>query len=226
LEGYLLSDDDIYLSTFVLKLGMFLSIHPQNPEPRKIEQVVDCLLKNGVIIYPTDAVYAIACDIRNPKAIEKLSKIRKIDARDALFSLACLDMSQASSFLLPINNKIFRAIKKNSPGPFTFILPANVTITKIFDKKRRTIGIRFPNNPIALAILKQLGSPLLTTSLHSETDELLEYYIDPEDIKVDYKHRVDLIIDGGLGGNMPSTLIDCSEENIEIIRYGRGVWKD
>lgn len=205
---------------------MFLHIHPQNPEPRKIEQVVSCLQKNGVIIYPTDAVYAIACDVRNPKAIEKLSNIRNMDARDALFSLACMDISQASAFLLPVDNKIFKAIKKNTPGPFTFILPANTSITKIFEKKRKTIGIRFPDNPIALALLKQLGSPLLTTSLHSDADEIQEYYTDPEDINLNFKHKVDVIINGGLGGNMPSTLIDCTDVDIEIIRQGKGVWKD
>lgn len=205
---------------------MFLSIHPQNPEIRKIEQVVNCLEKNGVIIYPTDSVYAIACDLRNPKAIEKLCNIRKIDARDALFSLACIDMSQASFFLSPISNAVFRAIKKNTPGPFTFILPASAAIPKLFEKKRKTIGIRFPDNPIALSILNKLDSPLLTTSLHSETDEFQEYYIDPEDIKKDFQYKVDLIIDGGLGGNTPSTLVDCSEEEINIIRHGGGIWKD
>lgn len=205
---------------------MFLSIHPHNPEIRKIEQVVNCLEKNGVIIYPTDSVYAIACDLRNPKAIEKLCSIRKIDARDALFSLVCMDMSQASFFLSPISNAVFRAIKKNTPGPFTFILPASSAIPKLFEKKRKTIGIRFPDNPIALAILNKLGSPLLTTSLHSESDEFQEYYVEPEDIKKDFQYKVDLIIDGGLGGNTPSTLVDFSDEEINIIRHGGGIWKD
>lgn len=205
---------------------MILNIHPQDPEIRKIDQVVSCLEKNGVIIYPTDSVYAIACDIRNPKAIEKLCNIRKIDARDALFSLACMDMSQASFFISPISNSVFRAIKKNIPGSFTFILPSSSAIPKLFEKKRKTIGIRFPDNPIALAILNKLGSPLLTTSLHDEKDDFLEYYIDPEDIKTDFQYKVDLIIDGGLGGNIPSTLVNCSDEEINILRHGIGIWKD
>ena len=205
---------------------MYLNIHPQNPEPRKLEQVVKCLEKNGVIIYPTDSVYAIGCDMRNPKAIEKLGNIRKIDARDALFSLVCKDMSQASAFLAPISTVIYRAIKQHTPGPFTFILPASPAITKLFDKKRKTIGIRFPDNPIVLAMLDRLGSPLLTTSLHSETDEIQEYYADPEDIKSDFQHKVDMIIDGGVGGNIPSTLVDCSADEIIILRQGLGIWTD
>jgi tRNA threonylcarbamoyl adenosine modification protein (Sua5/YciO/YrdC/YwlC family) len=205
---------------------MFLKIHPQNPELRKIEQVVHCLQNNGVIIYPTDSVYAIACSLSNPRAIEKLCKIRSIDARDALFSLACMDMSQASAFLSPVPNSVFRAIKKNIPGPFTFIFPASAAIPKIFDKKRKTIGIRFPDNPIALAILQTLGCPLLTTSLHSESDEFQEYYVDPIDINDDFQFKVDLIIDGGLGGDNPSTLIDCSYEEIYILRHGAGIWRD
>jgi tRNA threonylcarbamoyl adenosine modification protein (Sua5/YciO/YrdC/YwlC family) len=187
---------------------------------------VKCLEKNGVIIYPTDSVYAIGCDMRNPKAIEKLGNIRKIDARDALFSLVCKDMSQASAFLAPISTVIFRSIKQHTPGPFTFILPASPAITKLFDKKRKTIGIRFPDNPIVLAMLDRLGSPLLTTSLHSETDEIQEYYVDPEDIKNDFQHKVDMIIDGGVGGNIPSTLVDCSADEIVILRQGLGVWTD
>lgn len=205
---------------------MFLEIHPKNPEPRKITEVVSCLEKNGVIIYPTDSVYAIACDIRNPKAIEKLCDIRKMDARDALFSLACTDMSSASSFLSPISNSVFRAIKKNTPGPFTFILPAGSTIPKLFEKKRKTIGIRFPQNPIALAILNRLNSVLLTTSLHAEIDDFQEYFTNPEDIKLHFKNKVDLIIDGGIGGNEPSTIVDCTNEEIEIIRQGKGIWLD
>ena len=201
---------------------MYLNIHPQNPEPRKLEQVVKCLEKNGVIIYPTDSVYAIGCDMRNPKAIEKLGNIRKIDARDALFSLVCKDMSQASAFLAPISTVIYRAIKQHTPGPFTFILPASPAITKLFDKKRKTIGIRFPDNPIVLAMLDRLGSPLLTTSLHSETDEIQEYYVDPEDIKNDFQHKVDMIIDGGFGKLEGTTVIDCSKGEAIIIRQGLG----
>jgi tRNA threonylcarbamoyl adenosine modification protein (Sua5/YciO/YrdC/YwlC family) len=183
---------------------------------------VKCLEKNGVIIYPTDSVYAIGCDMRNPKAIEKLGNIRKIDARDALFSLVCKDMSQASAFLAPVSTVIYRAIKQHTPGPFTFILPASPAITKLFDKKRKTIGIRFPDNPIVLAMLDRLGSPLLTTSLHSETDEIQEYYVDPEDIKKDFQHKVDLIIDGGNCGHEPTTVVDLTGEYPVIVREGKG----
>jgi tRNA threonylcarbamoyl adenosine modification protein (Sua5/YciO/YrdC/YwlC family) len=137
-----------------------------------------------------------------------------------------MDMSQASAFLSPVPNSVFRAIKKNIPGPFTFIFPASAAIPKIFDKKRKTIGIRFPDNPIALAILQTLGCPLLTTSLHSESDEFQEYYVDPIDINDDFQFKVDLIIDGGLGGDNPSTLIDCSYEEIYILRHGAGIWRD
>ncbi len=200
---------------------MLLKINPDNPEGRKIRQVMESLDKGGVIIYPTDTVYGIGCDIFNQKAVEKVCRIRGLDPSKAMLSFICKDISQVSEFSAPIDNSTFRVMKKNLPGPFTFVLKSNNTVPKILKNKKRTIGVRVPHHNIPLQIVEQLGRPLLTASLKSD-DEILEYFTDPQDIFEDFKKLVDIVIDAGPGGNQPSTVIDCTGDLPEIIRTGIG----
>ncbi|MFZ4544890.1 MAG: L-threonylcarbamoyladenylate synthase [Saprospiraceae bacterium] len=202
---------------------MLLEIHPIDPESRKIKQVVEVLKKDGVIIYPTDTVYGIGCDIMSKAAVEKVCRIRKLDPDKAMLSIICNDMSQIAKYTVQIDNALFRLMKQHLPGPYTFILKANNDVPKLFKNRKKTIGIRIPNNPIVKAIVEELGHPILTTSLKSD-DEILEYYTDPIDFFNDFDHQVDIIIDGGTCGNTPSTLIDCTKDDPELIRQGAGVW--
>ena len=202
---------------------MLLEIHPVDPESRKIKQVVEALKKDGVIIYPTDTVYGIGCDIMSKAAVEKVCRIRKLDPDKAMLSIICNDMSQIAKYTVQIDNALFRLMKQHLPGPYTFILKANNDVPKLFKNRKKTIGIRIPNNPIVKAIVEELGHPILTTSLKSD-DEILEYYTDPLDFFDDFDHQVDIIIDGGTCGNTPSTLIDCTKDDPELIRQGAGVW--
>jgi tRNA threonylcarbamoyl adenosine modification protein (Sua5/YciO/YrdC/YwlC family) len=202
---------------------MLLEIHPVDPESRKIKQVVEALKKDGVIIYPTDTVYGIGCDIMSKAAVEKVCRIRKLDPDKAMLSIICNDMSQIAKYTVQIDNALFRLMKQHLPGPYTFILKANNDVPKLFKNRKKTIGIRIPNNPIVKAIVEELGHPILTTSLKSD-DEILEYYTDPLDFFDDFDHQVDIIIDGGTCGNTPSTLTDCTKDDPELIRQGAGVW--
>jgi tRNA threonylcarbamoyl adenosine modification protein (Sua5/YciO/YrdC/YwlC family) len=200
---------------------MLIKIYPDNPNEKVIQQVVDVLKKGGIIIYPTDTVYGMGCDISNSKAIDKICKIRGIKPEKANFSFICYDLSHISDFTRQIDNETFRVIKKALPGPFTFIFNANKNVPKLLSSNKKTVGIRVPNNNIARAIVKMLGNPIISTSIHDD-DEIIEYSTDPELIYEKYEDIVDLVIDGGYGDNEPSTIVDCSEGNFEIIRQGKG----
>lgn len=200
---------------------MLVKIHPANPEKRKIDQVVDCLQKGGVIIYPTDSVYAFACCITQKKAIEKICTLRNVKPDKANFSIACKDFSELSDYAKQINNSTFRLMKKVLPGPFTFILEASQKAPVTFRKSKKSIGIRVQDQNIATEIISGLGNPILTASLKSD-DEIIEYLTDPELIHEKYADLVDLVIDGGYGNITATTVIDCTNDEPEIIRQGIG----
>jgi tRNA threonylcarbamoyl adenosine modification protein (Sua5/YciO/YrdC/YwlC family) len=201
---------------------MLLNINTDNPEGRKVRQIVDILKNGGVIIYPTDTVYGLGCDIENQKAIDRICQLRGLDPKKANLAMICKDISQISNYTQQINNTIFRVLKKNLPGPFTFILPAANSVPKRFKNRKKTIGVRVPEHNVTAAIVEELGRPILTTSLKSD-DEILEYFTDPQDIYDDFKKLVDGVIDSGPGGNVPSTVIDCTGDEPELIREGAGV---
>ncbi len=201
---------------------MILKVHPENPAPRHLKQIIDVLNEGGVIIIPTDSVYAIACDIHNTKAYERILQLKGIKKKDANFSFLFHDLSQLSDFTLPFSNTCFKEMRKVLPGPFTFILKANNKVPKIFHNKKKTIGIRIPDNLIVAEIINELGNPLMTTSLKGD-DEILEYMTDPEMIHEKYGHLVDMVVDGGYGDLTPSTVISCVNDDLEIIRQGKGI---
>lgn len=200
---------------------MLINIHPDNPDPRKVKQVIECLLGGGVIIYPTDSVYSIGCDLNNSKAVERVARIKGIQLKDANFSLVCRDLSHLSEYCKPIENNIYKLMKRALPGPYTFILNANNNVPKIFKSKKKTIGIRVPDHPVSLAIVTAMGSPLVSTSVHDD-DEILEYTTDPELIHERYEDLVDLVIHGGIGNMEASTVFDCTSGMPELVREGRG----
>ena len=201
---------------------MIRKIYPQNPNPQEIDRVVEILRNGGVIIYPTDTVYGLGCDITKGKAIDRIAQIKGIDPEKTRFSFIVNDLSHLSDYTKPINNQIYKLMKRNLPGPFTFILEANNNVPKILKSKKKTIGIRIPDNSIIQEIVRVLGNPILTTSVHSG-DTILDYTTDPELIHEEMGHRVDLVVDGGFGNNVPSTIVDCTGPEIEIIREGLGV---
>ncbi|MBW6489828.1 MAG: threonylcarbamoyl-AMP synthase [Lentimicrobium sp.] len=201
---------------------MLLRIHPENPSTRQIRTVVECLLDGGVIIYPTDTVYGMGCDIFKSKAIEKVAQIKGIKVEKANFSFICSDLSQLSDYTRPIANDVFKLMKKNLPGPFTFILNAGSSVPKLIQSKKKTVGIRVPDNKIPLEIVNELGHPIMSTSIHDE-DEIIEYTTDPELIYEKYKNLVDIVIDGGFGDNEASTIIDCTDDEPVIVREGKGI---
>lgn len=201
---------------------MFIKIYEENPNIKEILKVVDILKNGGVIIYPTDTIYGIGCDITNNKAVERVAKIKKTKVEQSNFSFICSDLSHLSDYSRPINNQIFKLIKRCLPGPFTFILNANNKVPNYFKGKKKTVGIRIPDNKIILEIVKELGNPILSTSVRDE-DEILEYTTDPELINEKFSDLVDVIIDGGFGGNIPSTIIDCTSEEPVITRQGKGI---
>lgn len=200
---------------------MLIKIYESNPDQRRILQVVETLRKGGLIIYPTDTVYGIGCDIMNQKAVEKVAKLKNIKVEKSHFSFICHDLSHLSDYSKPISNNIFKLMKRNLPGPFTFILEANNNVPRYFKGKKKTVGIRVPNNDIIREIVKELGNPIFSTSVHSD-DEIEEYMTDPELIHEKYSDKIDLVIDGGYGDNNISTVLDCSSGDIEIIREGKG----
>ncbi len=200
---------------------MLLKIYPDNPDQRKIITVVDVLKQGGIIIFPTDTVYGLGCDIYNHKAVEKIARIKGINLAKANFSFICYDLSHLSDFTKHIDNNVYKLMNKNLPGAFTFILPANNKVPKIFKSKKKTVGIRIPDNNIAREIVNQLGNPIMTTSIYDE-DEIIEYTTDPELIYEKYINLVDIVIDGGYGNNEASTVVDCTGEEIEVIRQGVG----
>ncbi len=200
---------------------MLLNIHSVNPDKRKIGQIVEVLKKGGVIVYPTDSVYGFACDINNKSAIERICQLRGIKPEKANFSIVCKDISELSTYAKQVDNVTFRLLKKHLPGPFTFILAASNHAPGIFRKSKKTIGIRIPENKIALSIVEELGNPILTASLKDE-DEIIEYSVDPEIIHDRLEKQVNVVIDGGIGNNEPSTVVDCTGSSPEIIRQGLG----
>lgn len=201
---------------------MVVKIHPNNPDKRKIKEVADCLKGGGVIIYPTDTVYGIACDMNSLKALERVAKIKGVKREMANFSLICYNLSHLADFCRPMETSTFKIMKKALPGPFTFILNANSNVPKIFKSKKRTIGIRVPDNNIAREIVNELGNPIISTSV-KEHEGAEEYLTDPDRIHEKYQHLVDLIVDGGFGNNEASTIIDCTNSKPELIRQGIGI---
>ncbi len=203
---------------------MLLKIHPSNPSPRSINKVVDILHEGGLIVYPTDTVYGLGCDIFNTRAVEKIAWLKGMKTKDADFSFICHDFSHLSDYTRPIGSANFKLLRKNLPGPFTFILPASNNVPKLFKNKKKTVGIRIPDNNIILEIVRVFGQPILTTSVHDD-DEILEYTTDPELIHEKLMQQVDAVIDGGYGQNIPSTVVDCTSDEPVIIRQGLGVLK-
>ena len=200
---------------------MLLRIHPENPAERQIRIVVECLNDGGVIIFPTDTIYAIGCDIYRPKAVDRVAQIKGVKKERANFSFICQDLSHLSEFTKPIDNAIYKMMRRNLPGPFTFILGANNKVPKIFQSKKKTIGIRVPENNIVQEIVAQLGNPVMSTSVHDD-DEIIEYTTDPELIFERYSNQVDIVIAGGYGDNIPSTIVDCTGAEPELLREGKG----
>lgn len=201
---------------------MLVKIYNENPNIRDIRKVANLLREGGLIIYPTDTVYGLGCDISNTRAVEKIAKIKGVPVENANFSFVCSDLSHLSDFTRPISNTVFKLMKKNLPGPFTFILDANNNVPKYFKGKKKTVGIRIPDNNIVREIIIELGNPILSTSIHDE-DDILEYSTDPELIHEKYKDIVDLVISGGSGGMIPSTIIDCTGSEPFIVRQGKGI---
>lgn len=202
---------------------MLLKIDSSNPEESKIRYVAECLLDDGVIIYPTDTVYGIGCNIRSPKAIEKICRIKGIKVEKAQFSFIFYDLSHLSDFTKQIDTPVYKIMRKALPGPFTFILHAGNEIPKIFRTKKKTIGIRVPDNEICRSIVKELDNPLMNSSLHNDEDDISGYLNDPEAIHSKYHKLVDIVIDGGFGNLEASTIVDCSSGGINIIRQGLGI---
>ncbi|PRY53368.1 tRNA threonylcarbamoyl adenosine modification protein (Sua5/YciO/YrdC/YwlC family) [Arcticibacter pallidicorallinus] len=204
---------------------MLIRIYPENPNPKAIEQVVDVLRNGGIIIYPTDTIYGLGCDITNHKAIEKICQIRGIKPEKANFSFICHDLQNISEYVKPIDTSVFRLIKKALPGPFTFIFNASNNVPKLLSSKKKTVGIRVPDNSIAMEIVRQLGNPILSTSIRDD-DDILEYSTDPELIHEKFEDKVDIVIDGGYGGNIASTVVDCTTGEFTVLREGKGKLED
>lgn len=202
---------------------MLLKLYPTNPNPRYIKMIMECLADGGLIIFPTDTIYGLGGSINSQKAIERICQIKGIRKEKANFSFIFHDLSMLSEFTRPISNDVFKMMKRNLPGPFTFILEANNNIPRIFQSKKKTIGIRIPDQPIITNIVHEFGSPIMTTSLVDEEDEIAEYLTDPEEIYERYQNKVDIIIDGGYGDNQASTIVDCTDNEIVITRQGKGI---
>lgn len=198
-----------------------LSIHPVNPEQRKIHHVVDVLEKGGIVVYPTDTIYGIGCNLMNRKAIERLCRILDIKPQKLNLSFICSDLSDISAWARRIDTPVFKVLKKALPGPFTFILESSSRVPKILDVNKKTVGIRIPDHPVPRAIVEMLGNPLITASIKNE-DAIRTYTTDPVEMYEDLKHEVDLVIDSGAGGNVPSTVVDCTVPGFEVIRQGLG----
>ncbi len=198
---------------------MLVQIHPENPQPRLIKQVAECLADGGVVVYPTDTIYGLGCDIYKPKAIEKICRIKNIDPQKAQLSFICRDLSNLSDYTKSIDTPLYRLLKSYLPGPYTFILPASKQVPKILQSKKSTIGLRIPDNEICRHILDEIGHPLLSASLPGE---MVEEYTDPEVIYEKFEGQVDFVIDGGIGGMVPSTIVDCTTDDWVVVRQGLG----
>jgi len=204
---------------------MLLKIYPQNPNDKDIRYVVDVLQKGGIIIYPTDTVYGMGCDITNVKAVEKVARYKNVSVEKSNLSFICSDLSHLSDFSKPVSNQLYKILKRYLPGPYTFLLNANSNVPKYFKGKKKTVGVRIPDNSIILEIVRTLGNPIMSTSIHDD-DEVIEYSTDPELIHEKYKDFVDLVIDGGYGDNIPSTIVDCTSDMPVIVRQGKGVFEN
>ncbi len=200
---------------------MLIKIYPENPNQREVQKAVDILRNGGVVIFPTDTVYGMGCDINKPKAVNRVARIRGIDLEKAHFSFLFYDLSHIADYTSNLANDVFKLMKRNFPGPFTFVVEANNKVPRIFKARKKTIGIRVPDNEIIRTIIKELGNPILTSSIHDE-DEIIEYTTDPELIHEKYEHLVDAVIDGGYGDNEPSTVVDCTTDEFVILRQGKG----
>lgn len=200
---------------------MLIRIHPDNPPERDLRKVVDILKNGGVIIYPTDTVYGLGCDIFNRKAVERVARIKGLKPEKANFSIICYDLSHITDFARHVDNRTFKLMKKSLPGPFTFILEASSAMPKIFMAKKKTIGIRVPDHHIPREIVRMLGNPIVTTSIHDD-DDIIEYSTDPELIHEKFEHQVDCVIDGGYGNQIPSTVVDCTVGEPTVLREGLG----
>lgn len=203
----------------------FIKLYEENPEQDKITKIVNIMRDGGVVIYPTDTVYGLGCDITNLRAVEKICKIKGINPRKHNFSMICADLSNISHYTRMISKPVFKMMKKGLPGPFTFILEASSHVPKILHSNKKTIGIRVPSHNVPRMLVEELGHPILTTSINDE-DDVVEYSTDPELIFEKYQHLVDVVIDGGYGQNIASTVLDCTGENIEIVRQGLGNVED
>lgn len=202
--------------------NMLITIHPDDPQPRLVKQVVECLRDGGVIVYPTDTIYGLGCDIQQHRAIEKICKIKNVDPQKAQLSFICRDLSHLSDYTKSIDTPLYRMLKQYLPGPYTFILPASKDVPKILQSKKSTIGLRIPDNTVCQHILTALGNPLLSASLPGD---MVEEYTDPEVMQEKFGHLVDFVIDGGIGGMVPSTIVDCTTPEWTVIRQGLGEWK-
>lgn len=203
----------------------FIRLYEQNPDPKRVRQVVDVLRNGGVIIYPTDTVYGMGCDITNQRAVERICKIKGINPKKHNFSFVCADLSNIAQYTRVISKPVFKMMKKGLPGPFTFILEASSVVPKILHSNKKTVGIRVPDHSIPKAIVEELGQPILSTSIYDE-DEVIEYSTDPELIFEKYQHLVDMVIDGGYGQNVASTILDCTGDEVVVVRQGLGQVED
>lgn len=201
-------------------MAQIIKIYNDNPNPKEIEKVVKILQKGGVVIYPTDTVYGLGCDFTNTKALERIAKIKGVKLEKANFSFVCKDLSNLSNYVKQIDTATYKILKRALPGPYTFVLPGSNSLPKVF-KKRKTVGIRVPDNTIARAIVEALGNPIVSTSIHDD-DEVLEYTTDPELIFEKWQKKVDIVVDGGYGDNYASTVIDLTTDQPEVIREGKG----
>src|SRR5215210_6284394 len=202
---------------------MRLHLHPVNPQPRQIKTIIECLLDGGIIIYPTDTIYGLGCDIYQQKAIQRICRIKNVDPQKAQLSFVCHDLSDLSKYTKSISTPLYRLLKNHLPGPYTFILPASKEVPRILQSKKNTVGLRVPDNVIANTIVEQLDHPLLSASLPGD---MVEEYTDPELMYENFGKLVDIVIDGGMGGMRPSTIVDCTDEPYTVIRQGLGEWNE
>ncbi|HEY4062416.1 MAG TPA: L-threonylcarbamoyladenylate synthase [Puia sp.] len=201
---------------------MLLHLHPDNPQPRNVRTIVECLLDGGVIIYPTDTIYGLGCDIFQHKAVERICRIKQVDPAKAQLSFICYDLSDLSSYTKSISTPLYRLLKNYLPGPYTFILPASKQVPKLLKSKKDTIGLRVPDNTIARSLIRELGHPILSSSLPGD---MVEDYTDPEIMQEKFENLVDIVVDGGIGGTVPSTIVDCTGDEPVVTRKGLGEWE-
>jgi tRNA threonylcarbamoyl adenosine modification protein (Sua5/YciO/YrdC/YwlC family) len=200
---------------------MLLSVHPDNPGDRQLKIIIDCLKDGGIIIYPSDTIYGMGCDITKIKAVDRIAQLKGIKREKANFSFICQSLSHLSDFTKPISTPLYKLMRRTLPGPFTFILNSNNNVPHFFQSKKKTVGIRIPDHKVPVQIVEKLGNPIMTTSIHGN-DEFVDYLTDPELIYEKYQNLVDLVIDSGPGGNIPSTVLDCTGDEVIIVREGKG----